>query len=335
MNRRGALLASCVLALVSIGALAQPKSGAPWRVGFLAAGASAGGESENYAAFVRGMRELGYAEGKNLVIELRDAQGDYLRLPALAEELVRLKVDVIVGGGAPAIGAAKKATSTVPIVMGTAGDPVRAGFIASFARPGGNITGLSDMNSDIGAKQLDMLLSVVPKLRHVAVLLNPGNASHAGLLESVQASARKGGITVTPVRARSAQEIEGAFGAMGRDRSAALLVGADPFFNQQSQQIAGLAAKGRLPSVSGYWKYVDAGGLMHYGPVYARNFHRAASYVDRIFKGAKPADLPVEQASTLELAVNLRAAKALGLDIQQSFLARADRVIADGKAALQ
>jgi putative ABC transport system substrate-binding protein len=299
-----------------------------WSVGFLAARQVDSLDSDPvYGAFPRGLRDLGYVEGRNVVIQWRSAGGKYERLPGLATELVQLQVDVIVAAGAPAISAAQKATTTIPIVMGTTGDPVGSGFIRSLARPGGNITGLSDLVGDLGSKYLDMLLRTVPKLSHVAVLTNPGNSSHAAILASVEATARGAGAKVLHVTARSPQEIESAFSTIVQRGARAAIVTADPLFNQQHRQIADLAAKHRLPAVSGYRQYVYAGGLMNYGADFADNFRRAAAYVDRILKGARPADLPVEQATRFQLAVNLKTARALGLTIPPSVLAGADEVI--------
>ncbi len=321
--------------LIALGAglLAAPlvslaqQQGKVWRVGFLAARHVDSLDSDMFSAFPRGMRELGYVEGKNLMIEWRSAEGKYERLPELAVKLVQLKVDVIVAAGAPAISAAQKATTTIPIVMGTSGDPVGTGFVKSLARPGGNITGLSDISSDLGAKLLDLLRSTVPRLSHVAVLTNPGNSSHATILMSIQAGARSAGAKILHLAARTSQEIENAFSIMVRENARALIATADPFFNVQTRQIAELAAKHRLPSISGFLPYVEAGGLMSYGPDFSDNFRRAAVYVDKIFKGAKPGDLPVEQPIKFELLINRKTAKMLGLTIPQSLLISADKVI--------
>ena len=261
------------------------------------------------------MRELGYVEGKNLVIEWRFADGKIERLPDLAAELVRLKVDVIVTAGTPATSAAQKATTTVPIVIANQGDPVGSGFVASLARPGGNITGLSNVNVDVVPKQLEMLLGMVPKLSHVAVLVNPDNSAHASILKNVQAAARSAGVKIMSVEARSAQDIDNAFSMMTRQNARAVIVAHALFNNQQWRQIAELAAKHRLPSISARVEFVEAGGLMSYGQNLADQFRLAATYVDKIFKGAKPADLPVQQSTKFELVINRKTAKALGLTI--------------------
>jgi putative ABC transport system substrate-binding protein len=273
------------------------------------------------------MRELGYIEGKNLTIELRSAEGNYERLAELAANLVELKVDVIVAVGGTAVRAAQKATSTVPIIMGTAGDPVGSGFVKSLARPGGNITGLTDVASDMGFKLLDMLLNAVPGLRKVSVLLNPGNPSHPAYVASIDEGARSAAAQIVRLPARTEQEIDSAFSMMAKESVGGVIALPDPLFNTQQRQIAELAAKRRLPCISGFRHYVHLGGLMNYGPNFAENLRRAASYVDKIFKGAKPGDLPVEQSARFELAVNLKTAKALGLTIPASVLVRADEVI--------
>ncbi len=299
MDRRAFVATAAGLLAAPLASFAQSQAKV-WRVGFLAARHVDSLDSDTmFGAFPRGLRDLGYIEGRNLVIEWRSAEGKYERLPDLAAALVQLDVDVIVAAGAPAIGAAQKATTTIPIVMGTTGDPVGSGFVKSLARPGGNITGLSDLVGDLGSKYLDMLLGTVPKLSHVAILTNPENSSHAAILTSVQAGARGAGARVLHVTARSPREIENAFSTMVQRAARAAIVTADPLFNQQHRQIADLAAKHRLPAISGYRQYVYAGGLMNYGPDFTDNFRRAAAYVDKILKGAKPADLPVEQLNAV------------------------------------
>ena len=273
------------------------------------------------------MRELGYVEGKNLLIEWRYAEGKYERLTELAAELVRLKVDVIVAPGPPSIGAVHKVTTTVPIVMVNAQDPVGSGLIKSLARPGGNITGLSSLIVDISPKHLEMLMNMVPKLTRVAVLVNPDNSSHLLTLKNIQAAAQTANVKVLPVEATTALEIEKAFSAMAREKAGAVIVGRDALFLQQARQIADLAAKNRLPTVSGIREHIEAGSLMVYGPNSTDSFRRAATYVDKIFKGAKPGDLPVEQPTKFEMVINRKTAIALGLTIPQSLLISADKVI--------
>jgi ABC-type uncharacterized transport system substrate-binding protein len=328
ITRRKLLVALGVSVLAtSLVSFAQ-QQGKIWRIGFLSQRPRpASLDSDIFGAFRRGMRELGYVEGKNLVIEWRWAEGKYDRLPELAAELVQMKVDVIVAAGAQDISAAQKATSTIPIVMATAPDPVGSGFVKTLARPGGNITGLSNLSAEVSPKHLEMLLSMVPKLSRVAVLVNPANPAHAMVLKSVQSAAQRTSAKILPVEARTAPEIEKAFSAMAREKAGAVIVARDGFFIQQVRQIAELAAKNRLPSISGYRNYAEAGGLMSYGQNPAESFRRAATYVDKILKGAKPGDLPVEQPTKFELLINRKTAKALGLTIPQSLLISADRVI--------
>jgi putative tryptophan/tyrosine transport system substrate-binding protein len=328
MNRRGVLVVLGACALNRPLTLLAQRQGKVWRVGFLSARRVESIHSDVvYSGFPRGMRELGYVEGKNLAIELRSAEGNYARLAELAANLVELKVDVIVAVGATAVRAAQKATTTIPIVMGTAGDPVGSGFVKSLARPGGNITGLTDVASDMGFKLLDMLLNAVPGLTKVSVLLNPGNPSHPAYLASIQEGARTASAQIVRLPARTEQEIDSAFSMMAKEGVGGVIALPDPLFNTHQRQIAGLAAKHRLPCISGFRHYVRLGGLMNYGPDFAENLRRAASYVDKIFKGANPAELPVEQSSRFELAVNLKTAKALGLSIPSSLLVRADEVV--------
>lgn len=285
-------------------------------------------DSHFYGAFPKGMRELGYTEGKNLVIEWRFADNKIERFPELAAELVGLNVDVIVAATPPAISAVQKATSMIPIVMATVGDPVGNGFVNSLAHPGGNITGTSLLLGDLHAKRLQMLLDMVPRLSRVAILLNPAVPQTAAL-ESIQAAAQRAGVKIVVVEARTPQEIDKAFAMITRQKTRAVLVLPHPLFNTPAQlrQIAELALKKRLPSTHSIQEYAEAGGLMSYGSSFADSFLRAATYVDKIFKGAKPADLPVEQPSKFELVINGRTAKALGLAVPQSLLISADKVI--------
>jgi putative tryptophan/tyrosine transport system substrate-binding protein len=325
MNRRHALFALFVLSAAPPVCRAQPQ-GKVWRVGFLTQRRRPDSiESDFIGAFPQGMRELGYVEGRNLVIEWRfDERSE--RLPHLAAELVGLKVDVVVSGSSQAISALQRATTTIPIVMATSGDPIGSGFVKSLARPGGNITGLSNLGSDVGNKQLELLLGMMPKLSRVAVLNNPANPSLGTFLENVQSAAQGGGVKVLPVEARTEQEIESAFLVMMQANTQAVIVAADALLVQHYRKIAELATKHRLPSSSTIREYAEAGGLLSYGPNLAEQFRRAASYVDKIIKGAKPVDLPVEQITTFELFINTKTAKVLGLSIPQSLLLRADRV---------
>jgi putative ABC transport system substrate-binding protein len=328
ITRRKLLIALGAGALVSpLPSLAQPATKV-WRVGFLASRHVDFVDSDNfYGPFRQGMRELGYIEGKNLVIEWRSAEGNNERLPGLATELVNLKVDVIVAANTPATSAAQKATTTIPIVMGSISDPVGSGFVKSLSHPGGNITGLSNLSRELGPKQLEILLSMVPKLSRLAVLVNPDNSATISTLKSVQAAAQKTGVKVLSVEARTPQEVENAFSTATKERAGAVIVVGDAFFNQQRRQIAELAAKHRLPSIFGVRESVEAGGLMSYGQNRADLYGRAATYVDKIFKGAKPGDLPVEQPTKFEMVINGKTAKALGLTIPQSLLISADKVL--------
>jgi len=279
------------------------------------------------AAFKQGLQELGYVEGKNLTLQLRFADGKFELVPGFATELVNLKVDVIVSAGTVTTIALQKATSTIPIVMANTLDPVGNGLVKTLARPGGNITGLSSLGGDIGGKHLEMLLSVAPKLSRVAVLLNPGNQSHPLVLKSIQSAALKTSTKILPLEARTAPEIEIAFPAMTQGKAGAVIVARDGFYINQTRQITELALKNRLPSISERASYAEAGGLMSYGVNQGEQFRRAATYVDKIFKGAKPADIPVEQPTKFELVINRKTAKALGLTIPQALLISADKVI--------
>ncbi len=300
------------------------------RIGFLGT-RTPSDTSSAFDAFRQGLRELGWVEGQNIVIEYRWAEGRYERLPTLAAELVRLKVDIIVAVTTPGIQAAKNATETIPIVMisGSA-DPVGLGLIASLARPGGNVTGLSySVGREIFGKGLELLKETVPKVRRVAILSNPSNPASPVqplIIREVYVAARSLGVQLL-LEARGPNGFDGAFAAMAKERVGALLVVADSIFILHRTRLADLAAKSRLPAMYGFREHVEAGGLMSYGANLADLYRRAATYVDKILKGAKPADLPVEQPTKFELVINLKTAKALGLTIPQSLLGRADEVI--------
>jgi len=326
-NRRRLIVALGASALAAPFAFAQQQSKI-WCVGFLASRHVDFVDSDYYyGPFRQGMRELGYVEGKNVVIEWRSAEGKFERLPGLATELVNLQAAVIVTAGTPATSAAQKATTTIPIVMGSVADPVGNGFIKSLARPAGNITGLSYMAGDVSPKQLEMLLDMVPKLSRVALLLNPSNSANMKSLEIVQAAGQKLGLKILRADARTPQEIENAFSWIRQQNAGALMMWTEPFFLQQKTQIAELAAKHRLPAIGGDRIYSEAGVLMSYGPNIADQYRRAATYVDKIFKGAKPTDLPVEQPTKFELVINRKTVTALGLTIPQRLLLSADKVI--------
>ncbi len=329
MNRRRRfLIAIGTVAFAAPLASFGQQPGKIWRVGFLSGRSRPDSlDSDYYGAFLRGMRELGYVEGKNLAIEWRFADGDYERLPRLAAELVRLKVDVVVAAGPPTVVAAQKAITTIPIVMTTSVDPVAAGFVKSLARPGGNITGISNLSGDFGPKHLEMMLSIAPKLSRVAVLVNSANPNHAAMTKSVQTAAQKVNVKVFPVEARTLQEIENAFSRMARENIRAIIVGLDALFIQQRRPIAELAVKGRISSIATFREYAEDGGPISYGQNQAEQFRGAAVLVDKILKGAKPGDLPVEQSTKFDLVINRKTARTLGLAIPQELLLRADKVI--------
>jgi putative ABC transport system substrate-binding protein len=327
ITRRGFLGGLGLLVpLVARVADAQPASRF-WSVGFLYFGSRRSAlETGRYDAFLEGMRDLGYAEGKNLSVEGRFANGKTGRLRGLAAELVRLKVDVIVATGTPAVRAAHQATSTVPIVMTVAGDPVLDGFAASLARPGGNITGLSVLSEEVTQKYPELLSAAIPRLSRVAVLVNPSNASHPARRKSIQVTASQFGQQVLAIEARTVADIERGFGTMARDGAGAVVVFGDTFFVQKARRIVELALKHRVPSLGPTREFAEVGGFMSYSGEIRDNFRRAATYVDRIVKGAKAGDLPIEQPTKFEMVINLRTARALGITIPQSLLDRADLI---------
>ena len=280
-----------------------------------------------HQAFRVGLHDLGWVEGKNITIEYRYAEGQSDRLPDLAADLVRLKVDVIVASAPPDALAAQKATRAIPIVLANAGEPVAMGLVESLARPGGNITGLSPMNVELVGKRLELLREILPKLSRVAVLWNPQGPGSPFYWKEIQLPARQLGIQLHSLEVRSPNDFDQAFEAATRARAGALFVAPDPVIVTNLRRIAGLAAKSRLPSIFHFPEFADAGGLVTYAADRADMFRRAATYVDKILKGAKPGDLPVDQATKFELVINMKTAKALGITIPQSVLVRADRVI--------
>ncbi len=325
MTTRRAFIGTLAGALAApLVAEAQAPAKVP-RIGFLSPLSRT--DDPRLEAFLQGLRELGYVEGQTIAIEYHFAEGRPERLPALAAELVRLKVDVIVTAAPAASEAAKQATSTIPIVFGVAGDPVAVGLVASLARPGGNITGLASIAPEVVGKQLELLKEVAPKVSRVAILQNPSNPGHPVVLRQAESAARALGVQLHIVEARIPSEIEAAFAAMRSHRAGGVLVLRDALFLAQRTQIAALAAKSRLPAVYGFREQAEAGGLMAYGANVSLMYWRAATYVDKILKGARPADLPVEQPTKFELVINLKTAKALGLTIPPSLLQRADEVI--------
>jgi putative ABC transport system substrate-binding protein len=296
------------------------------RIGFLG-NSTAALEANLVGPFREGLRDLGYIEGRNILIEYRWAEGKDERFPGLIVELLALKVEVIVTAGTPASLAVKKTAPSIPLVMAAVGDPIGVGLVASLARPGGNSTGLTAIAPELEGKRLELLREAVPKLSYIAVLWNPDNPFHAGSLKEARTAAQVLGIKVQPLGVRVSEDFPAAFAAILRERPGALLVLADRLFLHNRARIVDFEAKHRLPGVYPYRELVEAGGLMSYGPSYADMHRRAATYVDKILKGAKPGDLPIEQPTKFELVINLKTAKALGLTIPPSLLARADEVI--------
>jgi ABC-type uncharacterized transport system substrate-binding protein len=280
-----------------------------------------------WEGFFQGMRELGYVEGQNILVEGR-FYGDHTeRLPALAAELVQLKVDVIVVGAAPAPEAAQRATSTIPIVMAIHVDPIGSGLVASLAKPGKNVTGVSTVGPELVGKRLQLLKEVIPGISRVAVLSNPTDTAQALLLRDAQVAARSLKVRLQVLEARAPGDFAGAFSAMTKERAAGVIVLTSSMFYAERARIVDLAGRSRLPAIYGVKEFAEAGGLMAYGVNLGESFRRAATYVDKILKGARPADLPVEQPTKFELVINLKTAKALGLTIPPALLARADEVI--------
>jgi len=317
---------------VGIGLLAAPLSLAAQqpqrvpRVGYLFSFTPAEGR-HLWEACRQGLRELGYVEGQNIVLEPRWADGRHERLPELAADLVRLKVDVLVSAATPASQAAKAATSSIPIVIVAVGEPVKTGLVASLARPGGNVTGLSLLTTELSGKRLELLADIVRNIPRVAALMNPDNPITAVFLAETRDAARRLGVQLQPLQARNPGEIEQAFNTATMERAAALIVFDDPVIWSYRAQIVAHAAKRRLPVMYGFRDFVDEGGLMSYGPDRVNHYRRTAIYVDKILRGARPADLPVEQPTKFELIVNVTTAKALGLIIPPSLLLRVDQVI--------
>ena len=303
------------------------QAGGVYRIGFLgAASASAPTSLRRVEAFRKGLRELGYVEGANVIVDFRWAEGDAGRLADLARDLIRLRVDVLVTQGTTATRAAKDATPTIPIVMLAVGDAIGAGLVTSLARPGGNITGSTFLGPQLYAKQLEMLKQAIPRAVHVAVLMNPDNPINRAVLQGMEGTARAMKVALTEIEARGPAEFAGAFRAMAQHRVDAFVVIADPILNANLRAIADLAIRQRLPAASG-WEFAESGGLFGYGPNVNELWGRAPRFVDKILKGAKPADLPVEQATKFELVINLKTARALGLTIPPLLLQRADEVI--------
>ena len=325
MDRRALIAAGVVLLAVPIATEAQPAAKV-YRIGYLGTGSSTSGFHE---AFRQGLRELGWVEGQNIVIDYRFADGRFDRLPDLAIELVQLKVDIIVASPTPAALAARNATRSIPIVMVNVGDPVGLGLVAGLARPAGNVTGTAfDVGLETFGKVLELLKEAIPKARDVAVLSNPANPAQAlAIRDQLKVAAQSLGLRLLLREARGPDQFGPAFADIAKERVDALLVVAESLFLLHRTTLAELALKYRLPTMYGLREGVVVGGLMSYGPNLAHNSRRAATYVDKILKGAKPGDLPVEQPTKFELVINLKTARALGLTIPQSVLGRADEVI--------
>jgi putative ABC transport system substrate-binding protein len=313
------------LLLTTVSARAQQPAKVP-RIGYLS-GVSISALAARIEAFRLGLRELGYVEGKNIVIEWRSAEGNLDRISEIAAELVRLKVDVIVSPGPTVTRVVKEATSTIPIVMASDTDPVSSGFIVSLARPGGNITGLASLAPEVGGKQLELLKEISPKISRVAVIGNSTNPGDAQALRETVLAAGSFEVYLRYLDILDPKDIENAFRAAAKGRADALLVLGNPILNNQRKQVVDLAVKQRLPATYTRPEFIEAGGLMYYGTSYNDLFRRAATYVDKILKGAKPAELPVEQPKKFEFIINLKAAKQIGLTIPPTVLYRADKVI--------
>ena len=327
VRRRFILICTGILIAAPFTSFAQ-QSGKVWRIGFLTTRSRPSSlETDYLGAWVPKLNELGYVEGKNLTIDWRFADGDNDRLPGLAAELVRSNPDLIIVSGTPAARAAQRATTTIPLVMAGVADPVGFGLVASLSRPGGNITGTAIMATDVSIKGLEFLRAMVPNLTRVAVLLNPTNPIDPIALKQVQAAAGPVGVSVVAFEATSSVHIDAAFTAIAQSRIGALIVAPDPFLVNQARQIVESAAANRLPAIYPFRPFVEAGGLMCYGQNIYENFRLAATYIDRIFRGAKPGELPVEQPTQLEFIVNRKAAAAIGLKIPQSVLLRANQII--------
>ena len=323
MDRRAFLgIAATGLATAPFAAHGQRESNVP-RIGYLTPGTGA-----NEDLFWTELRRLGYVEGRNIAVEYRSAQGDLDKLPAFAAELVRLKVDIIVAVVTRASLAAKQATATIPIVIVAVSDPVASGLVSNLARPGGNITGTCGVGADVVAKQLELVRTLLPNAVRVTALWNPSNRTfQQQLLNEAMSAARKLRLQLQSVEARAPDDLDRAFVAISKGRPDALLILADPMFGSNAKRIADLALEHHLPAVSMIRTFAEAGVVATYGQSFADSFRRAATYVDKILKGAKPGDLPVEQPTKIELIINLKTAKALGLTVPQSLLLRADEVI--------
>jgi putative ABC transport system substrate-binding protein len=323
-RREFVLLAVGAAIAVPLTAHAQQK--ATPVIGYLGTG-SPGPNAPQLAAFRQGLSETGYVEGQNVAIEYRWAEGFFDRLPTLAADLVDRKVDVIAAGSPPAALAAKRETSTIPIVFNTGDDPVATGLVASLARPGGNLTGVGILLTELVPKRLQLLLEMVPQARVIALLVNPNGPEAEPTIRDAETAARAKGVQLLIMKAGTEGEIDAAFATLVQLHADALLVGNDPFFNGRREQLVALAARHAAPVIYFFREFAAAGGLISYGPSLPDIFRQAGIYAGKILKGAKPADLPVQQPTKFELVINMKTAKALGLAVPQSLLARADEVI--------
>jgi len=326
MDRRAFIgtLASGLLA-APLAARAQQK--AIPVIGVLNTGSPGPSSATSMGAFRQGLSEAGYVEGQNVAIEYRWAEGHYDRLPALAADLVSRKVDLIMANSPPSALAAKSATSTIPIVFRSGADPVGDGLVASLAQPGGNLTGVSFIADELTAKRLELLSELVPRVGVIALLMNPNNATAERVIRDVQEAARTKGFQLHVLKASTESEIDAAFASLVQLHAGALVVGADPFLSSRREQLVALASRRAVPSIYAWREFAASGGLISYGPNLTSAFRLVGHYAGNVLKGAKPADLPVPQATTLELVINLKTAKALGLTIPPSLLQRADQVI--------
>jgi putative tryptophan/tyrosine transport system substrate-binding protein len=327
IRRRELIAALGVAAAWPVVARGQQQGGKLWRIGFLSSQPRERFGSHLYAGFQQGMHELGYIEGKDFISEWRSADGKYERLPDLASELVRLKVDVLVTGLTAAVGPLQQATATIPIVMAYSTDPVGNRFVASLAHPGGNVTGLAGSSDDTAPKQLELLAAVLASPSRIALLGNPDSQSYHPVRTNVENAAKKAGLSVVTVEARNPQEITDAFAAFAREGVQAVIVVSDGVFFGQQRRLAEFALKDHLPSMFAQREHVEAGGLMSYGENLSDFFRRAASFVDKIFKGANPGDLPIEQPTKFNLTINRRTADALGVTIPPQLYIFADEII--------
>jgi putative ABC transport system substrate-binding protein len=326
MRRIGlAVVLALSLLIAPLAAVAQQK--AMPVIGVLYAGSPRSSSAPFMDAFRQGLSEAGYVEGQNLAIEYRWAEGHYDRLPALAADLVGRKVDLIMASSPPSALAAKSATSTIPIVFRSGADPVRDGLVASLARPGGNLTGVSFIADELTAKRLELLSELAPRAGVIALLMNPNNATAERVIRDVQEAARTKGLKLHVLKASSESEIDTAFASLVQLHAGALVVGADPFLSGRREQLVALASRRAVPSIYAWREFAASGGLISYGPSLTSAFRLVGHYAGKVLKGAKPADLPVQQPTKFELVINLKTAKALGLTIPQSLLLRADEII--------